>query len=542
MISLAQNVLVVSAILLTSALGCLGQQPRPVADASQHLDKVSFPISCSAQVQPKFDRGVALLHSFEYDAASAQFRKVERQEPGCAIAYWGSAMALYHELWDPPSESDLAEGWQLVQKAEGASERTPREQGYIAAMAAFYKPGKQSIEDRATAYSQAMGKLQAAYPTDEEATVFYALSLLASEPSTDTSLSYAREAAAILERVFAEDPDHPGAAHYLIHACDHPRMADRALPAAKRYAMIAPYSPHALHMPSHIFARLGLWQEDIASNLASVAAAEREHSGTEARLHAMDFLEYAYLQTGQDEKAREIEKKAVATPDRGFSHGMEPYYFYVPAHFPALLALETRNWKAAELLQPTANAEPRFKAMTYWAQAIGAAHLGDIGAARVAVKNLDEALAISKKLHPDVPIAPVDTNKDEAEAWLAFAQKDNARAFKLLQSMIQFQDDVGKGEVELPAREMYADMLLELNRPAEALEQYRLSLKSDPNRFNGLYGAARSAQLAAKPEIAKSYYEQLLRNCNGVNGSDRPELLEARRFVLETKVAKSSME
>ena len=518
-------------------LAILGQAQQ-TGTRSQYLGRVHFPTSCSAQVQPELDRGVALLHSFEYDKASSQFQEVERQEPRCRIAYWGSAMALYHELWDPPSQDDLAEGWQFVQKAENASEKSPREQAYIATMAAFYKPGKQTMDERATTYSQSMEKLHAAYPSDEEATVFYALSLLASEPGVDTSLSYARKAAAILEQVFAKDPDHPGAAHYLIHACDNPRMAAQAVSAAKHYAMIAPSSPHALHMPSHIFARLGLWQDDLASNLASVAAAEREHSGAEARLHSMDFLEYAYLQTGQDDKALEIEEKAAATANRGFSHGMEPYYFYVQAHFPALLALETRNWKAAELLQPTANAEPGFKVITYWAQAIGAGHRRDVATAKVAVDNLNEARAESRKLHRDVPIAPVDTNQNEAEAWLAFAQKDNTRAFKLLQSVIEFQDDVGKGEVELPAREMYADMLLQLNRPAEALQQYQLSLKSDPNRFNGLYGAARSAQLESRTNLAKGYYEQLLRNCDARNASERPELQEARHFISQTTIAK----
>lgn len=213
---------------------------------------------------------------------------------------------------------------------------------------------------------------------------------------------------------------------------------------------------------------------------------------------------------------------------------MEPYYFYVQAHFPTLLALETHDWKAAKLLQPIAGASPRVQAITYWAQAVGAGHLGDAAAARIAVHNLDEALAADKKSHPDSPVPPVDTNKNEAHAWLAFTEKDSAAAFELLKPVIKFQDEVGKGEVELPAREMYADMLLELNRPTEALEQYGLSLKSDPNRFNGLYGAGRSAELADQKTHAGTYYKQLLDSCDQGAGSDRPELQHAKKFVAES--------
>jgi tetratricopeptide (TPR) repeat protein len=502
--------------------------------SSEKLGKASFPTSCSSEVQSEFETGVASLHSFEYDKAMQHFNDVLQHDPNCAIAHWGQAMALYHQLWNIPSEKDLAEGLQFVQRAQAASEQGSREKEYIQAMAVFYKPGKRSAEDRATAYSQAMGKLHEDHPSDEEATVFYALSLLAADPPDDTSLQYAKKAVGLLNGVLATDPEHPGIAHYLIHACDNPSMAQEGLGAAKRYAMIAPSSPHALHMPSHIFARLGLWQDDISSNLAAVAAAEHGPSGTEARLHPMDFLEYAYLQAGQDDKARATEAEAVALDNEGFTRGLEPYYFYVQAHFPALLALETHDWKAAESLQPNGGANPRVQAITYWAQAIGAGRLGDVAAARVAVHNLDKALEADKKIYPESPASPVNTNKNEAHAWLAFAEKDSAGAFELLKPVIRFQDEVGKGEVELPAREMYADMLLELNRPTEALEQYRLSLKSDPNRLNGLYGAGRAAELDNQKTLAGNYYKQLLDNCDQGTGSDRPELKHARKFVAET--------
>jgi hypothetical protein len=519
--------------LFVSFIAAVGQQHEhePHTMSSERLGKVLFPTSCSSQVQSEFEIGVASLHSFEYDKAMQHFKDVLRRDPNCAMAYWGEAMSVYHQLWNIPSEKDLVEGAQFVQQAQAGSKTSPREKEYIEAMEIFYKPGNQSADERAEAYSKAMERLHEDYRSDEEATVFYALSLLAAEPPTDTSLQYAKKAVQLLNGVLANDPEHPGIAHYLIHACDNPNMAQEGLPAARRYARIAPSSPHALHMPSHIFARLGLWQDDISSNLASVAAAEHTLSGTEARLHPMDFLEYAYLQSGQDEKARAIEAAAVAVRDEGFTRGLEPYYFYVQVHFPALLALETKDWKAAESLQPIAGAKPRIQAVTYWAQAVGAGHLGDVAVARVAVHNLEEALEADKKSHPDSPVPPVDTNKNEAHAWLAFAEKDRAAAFALMKPVIEFQDQMGKGEVELPAREMYADMLLELNRPADALEQYRLSLKSDPNRFSGLYGAGRSAELTNQQALAATYYKQLLDNCYQGTGSDRPELQHAKKFV-----------
>jgi hypothetical protein len=286
---------------------------------------------------------VASLHSFEYENAMRHFEKVLQHDPTCSIAYWGEAMSLYHQLWNAPSEKDLAEGWQFVEKAQAGAKTSRREQDYVEAMGIFYNPVKQSAVERAEAYSKRMERLHEDYPSDEEAAVFYALSLLAAEPPNDTSLQYTKKAVELLNGVLRNDPEHPGVAHYLIHACDNPNMAHEGLPAARRYAKIAPSSPHALHMPSHIFARLGLWQDDISSNLASVAAAEHSPSGTEARLHPMDFLEYAYLQTGQDEKARAIEAEAVAVRNEGFTRGLEPYYFCVQAHFPALLALETKE-------------------------------------------------------------------------------------------------------------------------------------------------------------------------------------------------------
>lgn len=489
---------------------------------------VHFPISCAEPVRHTFEMGIAEMHSFEYETAQATFREVSTKDPTCAIAYWGEAMALYHPLWNEPSAQDLKDGWALVQKAQAARETSAHEKAYIDAMAAFYKPGKFTHEDRAAAYSKAMEKVHASFPDDEEAAIFYALSLLGAEPPNDTELAYPKKAVAILNEVLAKDPDHPGVTHYIIHACDNPHMAEQALPAARLYAKIAPDSAHAVHMPSHIFARLGLWQEDIASNQAAVEVAKKSGDAIEYQLHPMDFMMYAYLQIGQDDEARAVEQKAVSMPNSGFGHGREMYYYYVQAHFPAMLALETKDWKAAEALKPTPGAGPGFREMTYWAQAVGAGHLKDVNVAQDAVKNVEAASAEDAKNYPRHGV--VDTELNEARAWLAYAQGKNDEAFALLKPVIERQDQVGKGEVDLPAREMYAEMLLELNRPQEALEQYELSLKTDPNRFNGLYGAGKAAEMAGRKDEAIAYYAKLVKNCEG-GSANRAELAHAKDVV-----------
>ncbi|MBV9407122.1 MAG: hypothetical protein JO211_17370, partial [Acidobacteriaceae bacterium] len=396
-----------AALILGLFLFCL---PRVYAAQHQHpggsepepdqLGTVSFATSCSPSVQAGFERGVALLHSFGYNNAAKQFREVEQQDPSCAIAYWGEAMTLYHQLWDRPSQSNLEAGWQLVQKAQAASAKNDRERLYVEAAAAFYRdPDNRSYESRSAAYSQALANLRDRYPEDREATAFYALSLIASPHADDDDFAYRKKAVAILETLYAAEPNHPGVAHYLIHACDNPEMAKQGLPAARRYAQIAPASPHAVHMPSHIFARLGLWQDDIQSNLASKAAAEKQ-SQTPDRLHAMLFLEYAYLQTGQDDQAKAIETEALQVPKQGFEGDREGYFYYAQVYFPALLALETKTWKNVLAVQPPAGAGPEYQAMVYWAQAVAAGHLHDAALARTAVMKYDAAFdAVRKTSH-----------------------------------------------------------------------------------------------------------------------------------------------
>ena len=506
------------------------------AHAEEKVGTVSFAISCAASSRAPFERGIALLHSFRYDDAEKQFVEIAADDPGCAMAYWGEALCLYRQLWFVPTNAELGKAWELMQKARAAKESSPRERAYIEALALFYEEGTTvPHEKRATAFSNAMEGVYRSYPDDTEAAVFYALSLLSSSAQSDLQLAPERHAVAILSVIFEKYPDHPGIAHYLIHACDNPQMAELGLPAARKYAAIAPGSPHALHMPGHIFARLGLWQEDVDSNLASEAAAAKlvpVHSGAEHRLHAMDFLEYAYLQMGDVAAARAIVAKAAGVPEADMDPGFGDYLGYMHAHFPALFALEMHDWIAGAALAPPADAEPQSRAVTYWAQAVGAGHLHDAGAARNAAAQYDAMVELVQRGEQPGVAKTMTTNRDEARAWAEFADGKVDAAIALLRPIADRQEKVGKGEVELPAREMLADMLLDRRRAAEALAEYERTLRSDPNRFNDLYGAARAAQSIGNTAKACEYYAQLLKICGAsANDSERAELAAARKAL-----------
>jgi tetratricopeptide (TPR) repeat protein len=509
------------------------------AEPLEKLGTVSFPISCSSEVQKPFELGVALLHSYWYEEAEKQFEEVAAKDPACAMAYWGQAMTLHRPAYSQPSQQDLKRGRELVHKAQAAAAKTRREREYIDALAAFYAGENVEYEKRATAWCAGMEKLYADNPKDQEAAAFYALSLLVSEPADDKSLANSRKAIEILNRLLDEAPNHPGAAHYLIHAADNPNLAQFGLPAARRYAQIAPAAPHALHMPSHIFARLGLWQEDIQSNLASFAAARQPssmHIGAENQVHAMEFLEYAYLQVGLESKAKEMIEQLQAVREEDLNPGLDGYLDWQRAQFPARYLLELCHWKEAAALEASL-ADPRAKSVTYWARAIGAGHLRDAAAARDAVVQYDAMVEATRKSDHPYRAKFMETNRDEARAWLSFAEGKNDEALKLLRPIADKQDAFGKGEVELPAREMLADMLLEMGRPQEALTEYEKSLKTDPNRFNGLFGAGRAAELARQPEKAAGYFAQLLKNSESPLNSSRPELAHARTFLAEQSAA-----
>lgn len=522
----------ISTLLLAPDL-LFAQEPQHHHDADEMLGSVSFPTSCAPAVQSQFERGVALLHSFEYEVADAQFEEVAKKDPHCAMAYWGQAMTLYHELWDRPSKADLAKGAELLAKARSLKAATARERDYILALSVFYSDtDKLDHAQRAEAYCKAMQGVYERNPNDHEAAIFCALSLLASG-SEDPNLTNARAAVAILNKLYAEQPNHPGIAHYIIHSCDNPAMASLALPAARKYASIAPYSPHAVHMPSHIFARLGLWQDDINSNLAAIRVADSmaaHHHVMHHKVHSMDFLEYAYMQIGDDASAKAMIEQVAAIRPEQMDPEFENYLLVRQAEGPAKYALERRQWKEALALQPIDGAPPDVQLVTYWGRAVAAGHLHDAAAAQDALKHYDELLEATRKGPRSYIVDGLKNEHQLVQAWAAYAAGNSDEAVRLLRAVADNQDKVGKGETELPAREMLADMLLDLQRPQEALTEYEISLRTDPNRFNGLYGAAQAATEVQQKEKAATYYAQLLKNCEGVR-SDRPELAQAKTLL-----------
>jgi tetratricopeptide (TPR) repeat protein len=501
------------------------------------LGTVTFPVSCDPAVQRPFERGVALLHSFWYEEAQKEFQQIAAKDPNCAMAHWGLAMSLWHQLWNQPDDKVIHDGQDEVHQANTTDGPTsPREKAYIAAMAAFYSTSKKlNHEARAKAYSDAMKKVYESYPDDHEAAVFYALSLLSSEPPDDATFANRKQAAAILEKLFATEPDHPGVAHYLIHAYDKPQLAQLGLPAARRYAQIAPASPHALHMPSHIFARVGLWQDDINSNLASIAATRKiaaMHMGGEGhQFHAMDFLFYAYMQSGRDSDARALIEEIRAMPNKKddmYGKDYDPHLATL-AHLSALYPIEMHDWAAAAAL-PAMEVEGTAEySVVCLSRAIGSAHLHKPEDVRKEVEGIERRHQQLVKDKSDFADA-VETERQVAQAWLAFAEGKDDDAVEALRPIADKADSLGDEPGDIPVREMIADILLEAKRPQQALAEYQTDLKLNPNRFDGLYGAARAAEAAGKQADANEYYALLLKVCDGSN-STRPELSRARELV-----------
>jgi tetratricopeptide (TPR) repeat protein len=533
-------------VLMIMQVGA-AQEEHQHHESSEQIGKVNFVVSCSPEAQKQFNLAVAWLHSFEYGESERAFKKVAAIDPKCAMAHWGVAMTQYHQLWAPPNRAELEKGALEVQRARDIGATTVRELDYITAIAEFYDDWETSDHPtRAARYERVMEYLYKRYPTDREAGVFYALALNASAlAATPMDKTYAKQkqASAILNRVLRLDPQHPGVTHYLIHSYDYPPLARFALAAARSYAKIAPSSAHALHMPSHIFTRLGLWSEDVAMNIRSENAAKeyarRNHlTGTwDEQLHAMDYLAYAYLQQGNDADAKAVldELKGIRKTD--------PENFkcaYSFAAIPARWALERRNWsEAAELKSEPADFPwPRFlwaEAITHFARAIGAARSGDVEHARSEVAKLAEIQSAQIGVKDNYDWATqVDIQRRAAAAWVAKADGKNEDALQLMRTAADLEDSTEKHPVTpgsvLPVREQLGDLLLELNRPAEALNEYERSLTNSPNRFNGLYGAARAAQLQGNRIKARLFYQKIVSIC-AHSGAGRPELQRAREFL-----------
>lgn len=534
-------------LLTVSALALAAMDPEHSHEHAPQLGKLTFETSCSPAAEALFQQGAGWLHSFEYRRAAKTFGEAAEADPSCGIAQWGVAMSYYHPLWDGPTPTEFTKGKEAIEKAKAAGAKSEREKDFIAALDTFYRDADRlDLKTRALAYSDAMGRLNEKYPQDDEAAVFYALSLIAAG-TMDSDETYAKErrAGVILNRVLAKNPDHPGVAHYLIHSFDYPALADLALPAARRYATIAPDSAHAQHMPSHIFTRLGLWDEAISSNRAAEAAAKAyaRSSGMagawDQQLHAMDYLAYAYLQSGRDAEAQQVldELKTISSaepPTRTVA--------YAVTAIPARLTLERRQWREAASLELPANlaALPALTnqkwAVTHihFARAVGAARGGDAALTRAEVAKLAE-------LEQSLTIKPgeydwrkqVSIERQIAEAWLARAAGKDDDALRLMRAAADLDDATEKNPVTpgsiLPAREQLGELLLELGRSREALAEYEASLKRAPRRLAGVYGAAQAAKLASETKKANAFYAELVEMTQKSDGA-RAEIKTARMF------------
>jgi dipeptidyl aminopeptidase/acylaminoacyl peptidase len=513
-----------------------GAAPKPAAATAasagaggpEQYGKVDFPTSCNAAAQKSMTTGVAQLHSFQYQQAEGTFGQAAKQDSNCAIAYWGEAMSLYYQLWEFPTPETLAEGRKDVEKAQSTGAPTSREKEYIAAAAAFFQDdAKLTHMQRREAYSKAMAKQHEDNPQDVEGAAFYALSLVAMADYGPSGTAMRRQAIAILQPLFAKYPDDPGLAHYLIHAADTPDLAPEGLEAAREYARIAPDSSHAIHMPSHIFRRLGLWQESIASNIAASASAahatEMNMADAGYQTHAMDFLNYSYLQSGQEAKARKVVEDLKSVPGASAGEMAD-----MQAIFEARDAVESHDWKeAAALAVP--NEKPSWLDATYLARTIGAARRGDTEGARENEKNLEKSIEARDKEakgRGETVREGKGVEQREGEAWVAFAEGKSADALDEMRSAAEREEAAGSDPDLPPAREMLADMQLELKRPAEALVSYEAALKVWPNRFDSVLGAARAAEAAGNAKESREYFAKLI-EISGP-GADRPELQEAR--------------
>jgi hypothetical protein len=500
--------------------------------APDKLGEVMFPVSCSPAAQEQFNRGLAMLHSFFYPEAAKTFFHATELDPSCAMGHWGVAMSWWYPLWYPPTRESFQRGKSALEKAVAAAAPTERERAYIAALGEFYGDfEKVDNKARSLAYEKAMAALVQKFPDDLEAAAFYALSLQATANPNDKTYANQLRSAGILEKIFAEHPDHPGIAHYLIHAYDYPELAPRALKAARLYGAIAPTMPHALHMPSHTYIALGLWQDSIESNLAASAAA-RKLGWVPEELHSKDYLVYAYLQLAQSASAKDMLRNiAEVKVDEG---ARTLPVDYALAAAPARYALEQQRWEEATALKPQASRFPATQALTHFARALGAAHLGATGEAEkeiAEITRIRDALVQSKQ---DYWAKQVDVQRQSAQAWLAWAAGDTAQAVEQMRSAAVLEESTYKHPITpgqlLPARELMGDLLLAIGQPGPALAEYEASLRANPNRFNGIFGAARSAELAGFNSKAADYYRQLLDLAQTAQ-SERKEIRQAKLFL-----------
>ncbi len=552
------NINYLALIFILILLGCKNTRPNP-ALASIDLKRgelllcgdgqfgeLKFSLSCNYETRATFDLAVALLHSFQYSESEKAFVKVIDIDPNCPMAYWGVAMSIYHAAWFPPGKEDLIRGSSILEIAKGLS-MDAKQRDYVNAIDAFYTDWETlDHQTRAKSFEKEMEQIYLKYPEDIEAAVFYSLALYSTRDRIGKDYINERKAGKILEDLFATNLNHPGIAHYIIHNYDNPVLAQKGLETARRYAKIAPSSSHAQHMPSHIFTRLGIWEESIESNLLS-ASSSRCYTDAAAlngayfeELHATDYLVYAYLQKGDNANA---EKQQLLMKNlRAFYPTNITAAIYPITAIPARLALENKNWERAanlELQEIDLNWEqfPWQEAIHHFAVALGAAHTNDF-------KTVEQKIEVLKELHQNliaqndrtksIQIKQVEIQIKTSQAWLNFRKNDQKNGLSLMQEAAEIERKTSKHPVTpgdvLPAIELLGDMFLEMGRNEEALAAYEENLKDRPNRFNGLYGAALAAKAMGDQDKTSQYFASLLK-LTEVSNSDRPELEEARNYV-----------
>lgn len=521
-----------------------GEKDAPPGTPPEKLGKVDFPVSCNAAAQEEFNRAMALFHSFWFDPAKKSFSKVLERDPECGMAHWGIAiMSMGNPFAWPPNPAALKAGASAMEEAKRVGAKTDRERAYIDALAAFFKDWETTEHrPRAVAFEKAMEGVAAQYPQDVEARILHALVLNVTALPTDKTFANQLKAAGILEPLFQQYPDHPGVAHYLIHTYDYAPLAEKGLPAARAYAGIAPSVPHALHMPSHLFSRVGLWREMVEGNRASYAAAKGELTektlgiGTYDALHAMDYMVFGHLQQAQDKAAKQLLDEAAAIRRVNVENFVAAYAF---AAIPARFALERGDWKQAAALELSPadlswSKFPQAEAILVFSRGLGAARSGDVAAARrdaERLRTLKEAMTAAKIGYwagqADFQIKTVD-------AWIAFAEKRHDDAVQAMRAAAEAEEASDKHPVTpgnvVPSRELLGEMLMALNRPKEAFAEFERSLERDPNRFRGIAGAARAAEASGNLRAARDYYSRL-QALAADRDTERPELASAKAFL-----------
>ena len=498
------------------------------AQSDEKLGKLSFSISCDPLVQADFERGVAMLHSYWFNYARKTFEGILQKDPSCAMAYWGIAMDLLgNTLATTPSRAEAQAGWEALEKARAAGAKTQRERDWIEALGAYYREhDKIPVDARLAAYNTAMEQMVQRYPDDYEARVFYALTLQASASKADTTYANQLKSAAILEKLYEENSQHPGVSHFIIHAYDFAPLAEKGIPAARRYAGIAPAVPHARHMPSHIYSMVGLWEESIASNAAALEIQPDYY-------HASDFSVYAHLQLAQDAKAKAMIEKSLATPDRG-DRPITFANFTAKAAMPARFPLERGDWAGAAALPSPTSQYPQADSLTRFARGIGMARSGDLAGAKheiEAIKQLRDTLARANQTYW------ADRSDEQMLAltsWVASGEGNAEQGLKLMRAAADREDSsikhVSMENRLYPMRELLADLLLETGQPAAALKEYETALKDYPVRYRGFLGAARAAEKAGDRQKAASYFRRLLELSKNAD-TERPEIRSAKAFV-----------